>query len=333
MRRREFMTLLGGAAAFGSRLARAQQPAMPVIGLLSGTNREPRLIDAIWKGLNEAGFTDGKNATMEFRFAEGHFERLPAMATELVERNVAAIIAIQSVAAPLAAKAATSTIPIVFSIGGDPVKLGLVASLSRPGGNVTGATFLVNTLSAKRLELARELCAVRQDDRPAGQSEKSGSAFGDRRRAGGGARARASSSMSATPAAEQEIDAAFAHFADAEVGAVTFAADATFNAGRRGSSRWPRSTACRRCISIASSPRSAALMSYGGFDTDAYRAGRSLCRTHPQGREARRPAGAAGHQGRARHQSEDRQGTRHRRAAVAARPRRRRHPIGRGWLR
>jgi putative ABC transport system substrate-binding protein len=106
MRRREFMTILGGAAVFGPRIARAQG-AMPVVGLLSGTNREPRLIDAIWKGLNEIGYTDYQTATMEYRFAEGHFERLPALAAELVRDRAKVIVAIQSVAAPMAAKALT----------------------------------------------------------------------------------------------------------------------------------------------------------------------------------------------------------------------------------
>jgi putative ABC transport system substrate-binding protein len=128
-----------------------------VIGLLSGTNREARLIGAIWQGLNEAGFVEGQNAAMEYRFAEGRFERLPALAAELVANRAAVIIGMQSVAAPLAAKAVTPAVPVVFSIGGDPVRLGLVASLARPGGNVTGATFLVNTLSAKRLELLHDL--------------------------------------------------------------------------------------------------------------------------------------------------------------------------------
>ena len=157
MRRRKFLALAGGGAAWPFA-ARAQQAGeRAVIGLLSGTNREDRLIGAIWHGLNEAGYVEGKDAAMEFRFAEGRFERLPALAAELLERKVSAIVAIQSATAPLAAKAATSTIPVIFAIGGDPVRLGLVSSLSRPGGNVTGATFLVNSLSAKRVELAREL--------------------------------------------------------------------------------------------------------------------------------------------------------------------------------
>jgi len=156
MRRREFISLLGGAAVYPVA-ARGQTAAMPVVGLLSGTNREQRLIGAIWKGLNEASFVEGENARMEFRFAEGRFERLPAMAAELAGQNAGVIVGIQSAAAPLAAKKLAPAVPVVFSIGGDPVKLGLVESLSRPGGHVTGATFLVNSLSVKRIELLHDL--------------------------------------------------------------------------------------------------------------------------------------------------------------------------------
>jgi putative tryptophan/tyrosine transport system substrate-binding protein len=156
MKRREFITLLGGAAAWPLQ-ARAQQPAMPVVGFLAGPTAKGRasLIAAFQKGLTEVGYSEGRNIIIESRWAEGQFDRLPAMANELVQRKVAVIVAFTTPAG-LAAKAATSTIPIVL-LTGDPVGTGLVSSLSRPGGNITGLSYMIPETHGKCVELLRDM--------------------------------------------------------------------------------------------------------------------------------------------------------------------------------
>ena len=184
MNRRDFITLLGGAAAAWPLTARAQQPALPVIGYLSsGSRGSGERLRMFLRGLSEAGLSEGKNIAIEYRWAEGQYDRLPRLAADLVGRRVRVIVVPDSVVTARAAKAATSTIPVVFGIGTDPVKSGLVTSFNRPGGNLTGAARLNVELEPKRLQMLHELVpsarTVALLVNPANPNGRCGSSDGD----------------------------------------------------------------------------------------------------------------------------------------------------------
>jgi putative tryptophan/tyrosine transport system substrate-binding protein len=173
MRRRDFIILLAGASGWPSAV-RAQQKAMPVIGFLGLTSPGPYAsqMAAFHQGLSETGYIEGQSVAIEYRWAEGHYDRLPALFADLVARKVDAIVAGGGSTGALAAKSVTSTIPIVFVVGGDPVELGLVASLARPGGNLTGVSIMVGELMPKRLELTSRVGSAGRRDRPAREPEQ-----------------------------------------------------------------------------------------------------------------------------------------------------------------
>ena len=272
MRRRAFITLLGGAAAAWSLAARGQQPAMPVIGFMSARSPEDsaHLVAAFRRGLGESGFIEGQNVAIEFRWAHGQYDRLPALADELVRRQVNVLVAVGGEPSPLAAKRATSTIPIVFGVGSDPVSIGLVESFSRPGGNVTGVTLMTALMEPKRLGLLRELVpgvplvgvllnpvfppAARQLQ----ELEQAARTIGQR--------------LVVTKAStDEELNAAFAVLVQERIGALLVAADPYFDTRRD------------RIIALAAQHRLPAiyqfreyavaggLLSYGISITDGYR--------------------------------------------------------------
>jgi putative tryptophan/tyrosine transport system substrate-binding protein len=270
MRRREFITLLGGAAAGWPLTVRAQQPAMPVIGFLRSTSPtdSTHLVTAFRDGLKETGFVEGQNVAIESRYAEGRNDRLPALVADLIGRRVAVIVG--NSPAALAAKVVTSTVPIVFAYGGDPVKDGLVASLNRPGGNVTGVVFIQGVLGAKRLELLRQIvpkattiAVLVNPNNPEAVSERS-----DVQAA---ALAIGQQLLVLDVSSDRDIETAFATFVQRGAGALLVGSGAFFFSHREQ----VVALAARHALPASYPQRepvvAGGLMSYGSSLTDAYR--------------------------------------------------------------
>jgi putative ABC transport system substrate-binding protein len=271
MRRRQFITLLSGVAAWPLAV-RAQQTAMPVIGLLTsrGPTDAPQLMAAVRRGLKETGFVEGQNVAIEYRFAENHNARLPALAADLVQRQVS-VIAATTTPAALAAKAATRTIPIVFEIGFDPVALGLVAALNRPGGNVTGVTNSGVEVAPKRLELLHELIpsarlfALLVDPSDPSNAEAEWNSGVSAAHALGVNLHRLNASS------ERDFEGVFASFAQLRAGGLDIAAHAFFTARSEQLAALTLRHAVPAVYENREFVAAGGLVSYGGALSDAYR--------------------------------------------------------------
>jgi putative ABC transport system substrate-binding protein len=270
MKRREALTLLGGAAAW-PLAARAQQPAMPVIGFLHGASPEgyAPMVTALRQGLKEAGYVEGRDVAIEYRWAEGHYDRLPGLAAELVRRQVAGIVTGGTPPA-FAAKAATSTIPIVINVGIDPVQAGLVASLNRPGGNVTGVALLTVELAAKRLELLHEslptttvVAMLVNPTTPLTEPETRG--------VRDAARSLGLQLHVVNASTENEIDTAFGTLVELRAGALVVSVDLFLNNQRAQIVALAARHAVPAIYGIREFATSGGLMSYGNDLADAYR--------------------------------------------------------------
>jgi putative ABC transport system substrate-binding protein len=271
MRRRAFIKLLGGAAAWPI-VARGQQAAMPVVGFFRHASRDAsaKLLAALRRGLNEQGYIEGQNIAIEYRWSDNQFDRLPALAADLVRRHCAAIMAGGNAAA-LAAKAATSTIPIVFTTGDDPVEIGLVESLNRPVGNVTGVFFYSGAdLESKLLELLREVvpkvAVIGMLVNPTNAAAEA-----ETRAAQAAARALGLQILILNASSERDFDTAFTTFAQQRADALLIAGDAFFS----GNQDRLAALAMRHAVPAVSVTRefvtAGGLMSYGASMTDAYR--------------------------------------------------------------
>jgi putative ABC transport system substrate-binding protein len=276
MRRREFITLVGGslvggAAAPWPRAARAQQPAMPAIGYLSGGRLEGQTdtTAAFKQGLSETGYIEGKNVAIEYRWANGQYEQLPALAADLVHHQVAVIATVTPVAA-LAAKQATTSIPIVFTTGSDPVRDGIVPSLNRPGGNITGATFFSNLLTAKRLELLHQL-VPNANVIAVLLNPKNLNAELEKKETQEAARALGLQLVPVQASTEREIDDLFANLAQQHVGGVLASGDVLFSDRRQQIAELAVRHTVPTCFAGRLQVVAGGLMSYGARNTDTFR--------------------------------------------------------------
>jgi putative ABC transport system substrate-binding protein len=272
MKRRAFITLLGGAAVAWPVAARAQQAAMPVIGFLSSHSADPSayLVDALRQGLGESGYVDGQNVAIEYRWADGQYDRLPSLAADLVRRDVAIIVATGAGGlAAQAAKKATSTIPIVFSSAVDPIKAGLVASINRPGGNATGFVQFAALLEAKRLQLLHELvpnAAVGVLLNPANPAAET-----QRKDVQAAAQSIGRQVHVATASSEAEFDPAFAGLTQQQIGGLLVAADPFFFSQRGQLIALAARYALPAIYEWREFAADGGLMSYGTRVTDGYR--------------------------------------------------------------
>jgi putative tryptophan/tyrosine transport system substrate-binding protein len=271
VRRREFITLIGGAAAW-PMTARAQQRPMPVIGYLSAQspNAVPSLLVAFRDGLNAAGYAEGRNVAIDYLWADFQYDRLPKFAADLVRRRVDVIVATGATNSPIAAKAATTTIPIVFLTGGDPVKLGLVSSFNRPNGNLTGVSWMSNTVFSKKLELLRELVPEATTIgflvNPANPNT-----VADTAEVHAAAGALGLSVLVAKASSANEIDGTFAEFVQAGVKAVLLGGDPFFLSRRVQLAVLAARHGMPTSHDERSGVEAGGLMSYGASVADAYR--------------------------------------------------------------
>jgi putative tryptophan/tyrosine transport system substrate-binding protein len=271
VRRRELIALLGGAAAGWPVVVRAQQQPMPAVGILASVSPGPygRFIEAIKQGLREVGYVEGRNVAIEYRWANGQYDRLPQLATELVDRGVAVIILVGGGPTTAAAKAATATIPIVFNTGEDPVKTGSVAALNRPGGNATGISLLTVAMEAKRLQLLHELVPTAavvaiivnpnnpQADQQLQELQAAARTLG----------VQVEAFKAGTP---NEIDNAFANVVQRRAGALHMAGDAFFNTRKEQFIVLSARHALPTVFSLREFPAAGGLMSYGPSIANAY---------------------------------------------------------------